>query len=184
MCNQICVDEILAVCIIRQEFPREGRLTRAIRSRNNVNPRTHHRSTRWPPIIPELQPLTWLTPLERQGHQNVPVLLSVISTGPELDGTIRVCVQNLRHFQRFCTQGLKRWTTALCTKRVRIEFGFYSRDVTVRQGRSGHSIVQGAPLDPCIARTFATSFLSIIHNNISWDLLLEDRLTPVRAIPF
>jgi hypothetical protein len=30
-----------AVGIIRQEFPREGRLTRAIRSRNNVNTRTH-----------------------------------------------------------------------------------------------------------------------------------------------
>jgi hypothetical protein len=35
--NQVCVDEVLAVLIIRQEFPSEGRLAGTVRSRNEVN---------------------------------------------------------------------------------------------------------------------------------------------------
>src|SRR6267378_3537510 len=43
-CDKVGVDEVPAVSVIRQEFARKGRLAHAVRSRHDVNTRTHRRA--------------------------------------------------------------------------------------------------------------------------------------------
>jgi hypothetical protein len=42
--REVGVDEVPTVSVIRQEFARKGRLAHAVRSRNDVNTRTHRRA--------------------------------------------------------------------------------------------------------------------------------------------